>query len=77
MSRLITLLSGVAIGAALAHFLDPQSGRQRRDQATGEGPCTRPTRPGRRRQAKGAAGKAKGAAAGASRAATASRTSTT
>jgi len=30
MSRLITLLFGVAIGAALAHFLDPQSGRRRR-----------------------------------------------
>jgi osmotically-inducible protein OsmY len=32
MSRLITLLSGVAIGAAAAHFLDPQSGRRRRSQ---------------------------------------------
>jgi osmotically-inducible protein OsmY len=38
MSRLITLLFGVGIGAAAAHFLDPQSGRKRRhemrDQAT-------------------------------------------
>jgi osmotically-inducible protein OsmY len=32
MSRLITLLFGVAIGAALAHFLDPQSGRRRRHE---------------------------------------------
>ena len=32
MSRLITLLFGVAIGAALAHFLDPQSGRRRRNE---------------------------------------------
>ena len=33
MSRLITLLFGAAIGAAAAHFLDPQSGRRRRGQA--------------------------------------------
>jgi osmotically-inducible protein OsmY len=32
MSRLITLLFGVGIGAAAAHFLDPQSGRRRRNQ---------------------------------------------
>jgi osmotically-inducible protein OsmY len=30
MSRFITLLFGAAIGAAAAHFLDPQSGRRRR-----------------------------------------------
>jgi osmotically-inducible protein OsmY len=49
MSRLITLLSGVAIGAAAAHFLDPQSGRRRRHQM--------------RDQASQAADKAKGAVA--------------
>ncbi len=32
MSRLITLLFGAAIGAAAAHFLDPQSGRRRRHE---------------------------------------------
>jgi osmotically-inducible protein OsmY len=32
MSRLITLLFGVGIGAAAAHFLDPQSGRRRRHE---------------------------------------------
>jgi osmotically-inducible protein OsmY len=32
MSRLITLLFGVAAGAAAAHFLDPDSGRKRRNQ---------------------------------------------
>jgi osmotically-inducible protein OsmY len=32
MSRLITLLFGVAAGAAAAHFLDPDSGRRRRHQ---------------------------------------------
>jgi osmotically-inducible protein OsmY len=32
MSRLITLLFGVGIGAAAAHFLDPQSGRKRRNE---------------------------------------------
>jgi osmotically-inducible protein OsmY len=32
MSRLITLLFGVGIGAAAAHFLDPQSGRRRRQE---------------------------------------------
>ena len=32
MSRLITLLFGVGIGAAAAHFLDPQSGRRRRTE---------------------------------------------
>ena len=32
MSRLITLLFGVGIGAAAAHFLDPQSGRKRRHE---------------------------------------------
>ena len=32
MRRLITLLFGVGIGAAAAHFLDPQSGRRRRHQ---------------------------------------------
>ena len=49
MSRLVTLLSGVAIGGALAHFLDPQNGRRRRDEAS--------------TKARHAAGKAKGAAA--------------
>jgi osmotically-inducible protein OsmY len=32
MSRLITLLFGFAAGAAAAHFLDPESGRKRRNQ---------------------------------------------
>ena len=32
MSRLITLLFGFAAGAAAAHFLDPDSGRRRRNQ---------------------------------------------
>ena len=32
MSRLITLLLGAGIGAAAAHFLDPESGRRRRAQ---------------------------------------------
>jgi osmotically-inducible protein OsmY len=32
MSRLITFLFGVGIGAAAAHFLDPQSGRRRRQE---------------------------------------------
>jgi osmotically-inducible protein OsmY len=32
MSRIITLLFGVGIGAAAAHFLDPQSGRRRRHE---------------------------------------------
>jgi osmotically-inducible protein OsmY len=32
MSRLITLLFGAAAGAAAAHFLDPDSGRRRRNQ---------------------------------------------
>jgi osmotically-inducible protein OsmY len=32
MSRLITLLFGAALGAAAAHFLDPQSGRRRRHE---------------------------------------------
>jgi gas vesicle protein len=36
MSRLITLLFGAAIGAAAAHFLDPQSGRRRRHQIRGQ-----------------------------------------
>ena len=49
MSRLITLLFGVGIGAAAAHFLDPQSGRRRRNEM--------------REQAGHAADKAKGAVA--------------
>jgi osmotically-inducible protein OsmY len=36
MSRLITLLFGVGIGAAAAHFLDPQSGRSRRQKIRGQ-----------------------------------------
>jgi osmotically-inducible protein OsmY len=32
MSRLLTLLLGAGIGAALTHFLDPDSGRRRRAQ---------------------------------------------
>jgi osmotically-inducible protein OsmY len=36
MSRLFTLLFGAAIGAAAAHFLDPQSGRRRREQIRGQ-----------------------------------------
>jgi gas vesicle protein len=32
MSRIITLLFGAAIGAAATHFLDPESGRRRRNQ---------------------------------------------
>jgi hypothetical protein len=36
MSRLITLLFGAALGAAAAHFLDPQSGRRRREQIRGQ-----------------------------------------
>jgi osmotically-inducible protein OsmY len=32
MSRLITLLFGAAAGAAAAHFLDPESGRKRRNR---------------------------------------------
>jgi hyperosmotically inducible periplasmic protein len=32
MSRLITLLFGAAAGAAAAHFLDPDSGRKRRNR---------------------------------------------
>jgi osmotically-inducible protein OsmY len=66
MSRLFTLLLGAAAGAAVSHFLDPQSGRRRRhmvrDQAlakvrsgTGEAVTT----------ASYAAGKAKGAVASA------------
>jgi osmotically-inducible protein OsmY len=66
MSRIITLLFGVGIGAAAAHFLDPQSGRRRRnemrDQAvskvqSGVGQATT--------TATHAAGKAKGAVSGA------------
>ena len=60
MSRLITLLSGAAIGAALAHFLDPQSGRQRRDQATTKARHAAGKAKGAAEQAKGAADKAKG-----------------
>ena len=78
MSRLLTLLSGVAIGGALAHFLDPQSGRQRRDQATAKARDAAD-------KAKATAGKAKGPPPArpraprpaSSRAVTASRTSTT
>jgi osmotically-inducible protein OsmY len=64
MSRLITLLFGAALGAAAAHFLDPQSGSRRRhemrDQAasklhTGVGQATS--------TARYVAGKAKGAVA--------------
>jgi len=32
MTRLFTLLIGAAAGAAAAHFLDPQSGRRRRNE---------------------------------------------
>jgi osmotically-inducible protein OsmY len=32
MSRFLTLLAGAGIGAAAAHFLDPESGRRRRAQ---------------------------------------------
>ena len=59
MSRLITFLFGAALGAAAAHFLDPQSGSRRRNGAvskvqTGVGQATS--------TASRMAGKAKGVA---------------
>jgi osmotically-inducible protein OsmY len=46
MSRLITLLFGAAIGAAAVYFLDPQSGRHRRNQIRGVAATVTPS-PGR------------------------------
>jgi osmotically-inducible protein OsmY len=37
MSRLITLLFGVGLGAAAAHFLDPDQGTRRRNQLREKG----------------------------------------
>jgi osmotically-inducible protein OsmY len=64
MSRLITLLLGAAAGAAAAHFLDPQSGKRRRNVARDQ--ALAKARQGKEqfaRRADHAAGKAKGAAA--------------
>jgi osmotically-inducible protein OsmY len=64
MSRLITLLLGVAAGAAAAHFLDRESGAKRRNQLRDK--ATSKARAGKEQAATTAnyaAGKAKGAAA--------------
>ena len=64
MSRLITLLFGFAAGAAAAHFLDPDSGRRRRNQLRDRAVSKAHT--GAEQAATGAsyaAGKAKGAVA--------------
>jgi osmotically-inducible protein OsmY len=64
MSRLITLLFGVGIGAAAAHFLDPQSGRRRRHEMREQAVSKAQTTAGQAvSSAQHAAGKAKGAAA--------------
>jgi osmotically-inducible protein OsmY len=64
MSRVITLLFGVAAGAAAAHFLDPESGRRRRnrvrDQAVSKAQAGKSQATS---TASHAAGKAKGAVA--------------
>ena len=63
MSRLITLLFGVGIGAAAAHFLDPQSGRRRRNMVRDQAVSKAQTTAGQAvSSAQYAAGKAKGAA---------------
>jgi osmotically-inducible protein OsmY len=64
MSRLITLLLGVAAGAAAAHFLDRESGAKRRNQLRDK--ATSKVRAGKEQAATTASyatGKAKGAAA--------------
>src|SRR5262245_57754660 len=64
MSRLITLLFGVGIGAAAAHFLDPQSGRRRRNEIREQAVSkAHSTADQAMSTAHYAAGKAKGAAA--------------
>jgi len=45
MSRLMTLLLGAAAGAAATHFLDPESGRRRRNKAKGVVMRAAPTGP--------------------------------
>jgi osmotically-inducible protein OsmY len=64
MTRLITLLSGIAAGAAAAHFLDPDSGSRRRNQLRDR--ATSKARAGKNQAtstASYAAGKAQGAVA--------------
>ena len=64
MSRLITLLFGAAIGAAVAHFLDPQSGRRRRQELREQATSRMHTGVGQATStASYMAGKAKGAVA--------------
>jgi osmotically-inducible protein OsmY len=71
MSRLITLLFGAAIGAAAAHFLDPQSGRRRRKQMRDQAVSKMHSGAGQAATtASYAAGKAKGAVATATPSAT-------
>jgi osmotically-inducible protein OsmY len=64
MSRLITLLFGAAAGAAVAHFLDPDTGARRRNQLRDK--ASSKARRGKEQAATTAsytAGKAKGAVA--------------
>jgi osmotically-inducible protein OsmY len=64
MSRIATLLFGAAIGAAATHFLDPDSGRRRRNQLRDKAGSKASSGASRAASsASYAAGKAKGAVA--------------
>jgi osmotically-inducible protein OsmY len=65
MSRLPTFLIGAAAGAAAAHFLDPESGRRRREALRAQGTKARQGATDAAHKAETVAGHAKDTAAGA------------
>ena len=65
MPRPLTFITGAAVGAAAAYFLDPQGGAERRKEAGEKALATAKSRGGDvAASAKKAAGKARGAAPG-------------